>query len=107
MIRQFLKMLSQHQEKIEFSELFSLPELSQFIISADSQLRSRDAELLIKQKKLEESIEAYKNALRQNTADQEARENLQNAILELKKKNPPKKDDKKQQQKSKVDFRIK
>ena len=55
--------------------------------------------ILSAQKKLEESIEAYKNALRQNPADKEARENLQKALLELKKKNPPKKDDKKQQQK--------
>ena len=55
------------------------------------------------QKKLEESIDAYKNALRRNPADKEARENLQKALLELKKKNPPKKeekkDPKKQQQK--------
>lgn len=50
------------------------------------------------QKKLEESIEAYKNALRQNPNDKEARENLQKALLELKKKNPPKKDNKKKQQ---------
>ena len=57
----------------------------------------------MKQKKLEESIEAYKNALRLNPDDKEARENLQKALLELKKKNPPKKeekkDPKKQQQK--------
>lgn len=53
------------------------------------------------QKKLEESIEAYKNALRQDANDKEARENLQKALLELKKKNPPKKDDKKKQQQQK------
>jgi len=47
--------------------------------------------ILTGQKKLEESIEAYKNALRQNPDDTEARENLQKALLELKKKNPPKK----------------
>jgi Ca-activated chloride channel family protein len=47
--------------------------------------------ILSSQKKLEESIEAYKNALRQNPDDKEARENLQKALLELKKKNPPKK----------------
>lgn len=58
------------------------------------------------QKRLEESIEAYKNALRQNPNDKEARENLQKALLELKKRIPPpppkkdnkKKDDKKKQQ---------
>lgn len=57
--------------------------------------------ILSAQKKLEESIEAYKNALRQNPADKEARENLQKALIELKKKNPPKKDDKKKQQQQK------
>jgi Ca-activated chloride channel family protein len=54
--------------------------------------------ILSAEKKLEESIEAYKNALRQNPNDKEARENLQKALLELKKKTPPKKDDKKKQQ---------
>jgi len=61
--------------------------------------------MLSQQKKLEESIEAYKQALRLNPEDKEARENLQKALLELKKKNPPKKeekkDPKKQQQKKK------
>ena len=47
--------------------------------------------VLSAQEKLEESIEAYKNALRQEPNDKEARENLQKALLELKKKNPPKK----------------
>ncbi len=46
--------------------------------------------VLSQQKKLEESIDAYKNALRQKPDDKEARENLQKALLELKKKNPPK-----------------
>ena len=59
--------------------------------------------VLSQQKKLEESIEAYKNTLRINPDDKEARENLQKALLELKKKNPPKKkeeqDKKKKQQK--------
>ena len=54
--------------------------------------------ILSAQKKLEESIEAYKNALRQNPDDKEARENLQKALLELKKKTPQKKDDKKKPQ---------
>lgn len=55
--------------------------------------------ILSKEKKLEESIEAYKNALRQNPNDKQARENLQKALLELKKKDPPKKkeEDKKKQ----------
>ncbi|MBA2745444.1 MAG: tetratricopeptide repeat protein [Flavisolibacter sp.] len=38
-----------------------------------------------KQKKLEESIEAYKQALRMNPEDQQARENLQKALKEQKK----------------------
>jgi tetratricopeptide (TPR) repeat protein len=55
--------------------------------------------ILSQQKKLEESIEAYKNALRQDPADKEARENLQKALLELKKKDPPKKKDDQQKKK--------
>lgn len=48
---------------------------------------------------LEKSIEAYKNTLRINPDDTEARENLQKALLELKKSQPPpKKDDKKKKQ---------
>ena len=42
---------------------------------------------LTKQKKLEESIEAYKSALRIDPKDEDARINLQKALLELKKKN--------------------
>lgn len=53
--------------------------------------------VLTQQKKLEESIDAYKNALRLRPDDKEARENLQKALLELKKKNPPKKEEKKDQ----------
>ena len=57
--------------------------------------------MLSGQKRLEESIEAYKNSLRQNPDDKEARENLQKALLELKKKipPPPKKENKKNEQK--------
>jgi tetratricopeptide (TPR) repeat protein len=47
--------------------------------------------ILSDQKNLEESIDAYKNALRNNSADKEARENLQKALLELKKKKADKK----------------
>lgn len=71
----------------------------------DKELKSKayynKGAILSGQKKLEESIEAYKNALRQNPDDKEARENLQKALLELKKKDPPKKDDKKKQQQQK------
>ena len=52
-----------------------------------------------RQKKLEESIDAYKRALRGNPDDNDARENLQKALLELKKKNPPRQQDKNKQQK--------
>ena len=60
---------------------------------------------LSKQKKLEESIVAYKNALKLDPKDEDARVNLQKALLELKKKNEaaesksPKKQQQKQQQK--------
>lgn len=52
--------------------------------------------------KLPESIEAYKQALRLNPDDTQARENLQKALLELKAKQPPpekKKEEKKKQEK--------
>lgn len=59
--------------------------------------------ILSKQKKLEESIEAYKNALRKNPSDVQARENLQKALIEQKKNQPPpkKEDDKKKQEQKK------
>jgi len=56
---------------------------------------------LSKQNKLEESIEAYKMALKLDPADSNARVNLQKALLELKKKNPPPPPEKKEQQKKK------
>jgi tetratricopeptide (TPR) repeat protein len=49
--------------------------------------------VLSRQEKLEESIEAYKDALRLNPSDTSARENLQKAMFELKKKQPPPKKD--------------
>ena len=55
-----------------------------------------------KQKDLEKSIEAYKDALRNNPADKEARENLQKALLELKKQQQEKQSQQKQQQPSKI-----
>ena len=54
---------------------------------------------LSKQNKLEESIEAYKMAVRLDPADSNARVNLQKALLELKKKNPPPPPEKKEQKK--------
>ncbi len=58
------------------------------------------------QKKLEESIEAYKNALRQDPDDKQARENLQKALLELRKKTPKKENKKNQQQQKKPEPRM-
>ncbi len=40
---------------------------------------------MIRQKKIDESIDAWKNALRLNSADSDARENLVKALLEKKK----------------------
>jgi len=63
----------------------------------------------IKQNKLEESVDAWKNALKLDPTDQEARENLQKALRELKKKqqqqqqNKKNKDQKKDQQKQQQD----
>jgi tetratricopeptide (TPR) repeat protein len=50
---------------------------------------------LTQQKKLEESIEAYKQALRLNPTDTLARENLVRALRELKKKQQQEQDEKK------------
>jgi LPXTG-motif cell wall-anchored protein len=52
---------------------------------------------LIKQQKLQESIDAWKNALRIDPSDQDARENLQKALLELKKQQSQQKKDQKNQ----------
>lgn len=58
--------------------------------------------VLSKEKKLEESIEVYKQSLRLNPNDKLTRENLQKALIELKKKQQPEKNkenkNKKQQQ---------
>lgn len=68
--------------------------------------------ILSSQKNLEQSIEAYKKALRIDPTDNDARENLQKALLELKKKKQPEKkedkkkkkpDDQKEKQSSKMD----
>ena len=56
---------------------------------------------LTRQSKLEESIEAYKNALRLNPDDEDARVNLQKALLELQKKNESQQKEQKQEQKPK------
>jgi Ca-activated chloride channel homolog len=53
-----------------------------------------------KQKDLEGSIEDYKNALRHNPDDIQARENLQKALLELKKKQQQQQQDQRQNKSS-------
>jgi Ca-activated chloride channel family protein len=57
--------------------------------TAKSQAYYNKGVTLSRQKKLIESIDAYKNTLRINPTDQQARENLQKALNELKKQ-PPK-----------------
>lgn len=79
--------------------------------STDASLKAKafynKGAVLSKQQKLEESIAAYKDALRNNPADKAARENLQKALLELKKKNPPKKKQDDQQKKKKQEEKQK
>jgi Ca-activated chloride channel family protein len=52
-----------------------------------------------RQKNLEASIEAYKSALRLNPGDKQARENLQKALLELKKEQQNRQNQQQQQNK--------
>jgi len=64
---------------------------------------------LTKQKKLLESIEAYKNALKIDPTDEDTRFNLQKALLELKKQTQSqdqKQPQQKQQQKQKPDNKL-
>lgn len=86
-------------KKVEASEQFTAIARS----ATDKDIRAKSfynkGVILSQQKNLEESIEAYKNALRINPADKEARENLQKALLELKKKQPPKKENEQQKKK--------
>lgn len=95
--------LYRQEQKVEAVQLFA-------VLGREAQEKDLKAKafynkgvILSQQKNLEESIEAYKNALRNDPQDKEARENLQKALLELKKKPPPpkkeeKKDNKKQEQ---------
>jgi tetratricopeptide (TPR) repeat protein len=57
----------------------------------------------IRQKKLEESIDAWKNALRLNSADSDARENLVKALLEKKKQEQQQQQQNKKDQKKQKD----
>lgn len=86
-------------KKVEASEQFTA--IARSVTDKDIKAKSfyNKGVILSQQKNLEESIEAYKNALRINPADKEARENLQKALLELKKKQPPKKENEQQKKK--------
>lgn len=91
--------LYKQDKKVQAAEL--LAEVAKD--ATDKEVRSKafynKGVILSQQKNLEESIEAYKDALRNNPADREARENLQKALLELKKKNAEKKKDDQQKKK--------
>lgn len=95
--------LYKQDKKVEAAKIFS--EVANNI--TDKEIRSKafynKGVILSQQKNLEESIEAYKNALRNKSDDKEARENLQKALLELKKKNAEKKKENDQQKKKKED----
>src|SRR5688500_6442766 len=56
---------------------------------------------LSKQSKMEESIEAYKTAVKHDPTDNDDRINLQKALEELRKKNPPPPPEKKEEKKKK------
>jgi tetratricopeptide (TPR) repeat protein len=56
---------------------------------------------LSKQNKLQESIEAYKSAVKLDPSDEDARINLQKALLELEKTQPPKEQNKEDEKKKK------
>jgi Ca-activated chloride channel family protein len=58
---------------------------------------------MIRQKKLDESIDAWKNALRLNPADSEARDNLVKALIEKKKQDQQNQQNKKDEQNKKQD----
>ncbi len=88
--------------KVEAAQLFTGITSSTKETSLLSKAFYNKGVILSQQKNLEASIEAYKSALRNDANDKEARENLQKALLELKKKTPPppkkKEQDKKKQQ---------
>lgn len=83
--------LFRQDKKVDASILFT--EIS--TAATDAALKAKafynKGVILSDQQNLEESIEAYKNTLRIDPTDKEARENLQKALLELKKKKEQKK----------------
>ena len=56
---------------------------------------------MIRQQKLEESIQSWKEALKLNPTDKETRDNLEKALRELRKKQEEEKKQKKEQKKDK------
>jgi len=93
--------LYKQDKKVEAIQLFS----AMATTATEKELKSKTyynkGVILTQQKNLEESIEAYKNTLRNNPNDKEGRENLQKALLELKKKKEEKKKEDEQQKKKK------
>lgn len=91
--------LYQQDKKVEAVQLYAA--LSREAAEKDMKAKSfyNKGVILSGQKNLEESIEAYKNALRNDPNDKEARENLQKALLELRKKTPPPKNENKEKKK--------
>lgn len=91
--------LYKQDKTVEAAELFTAIARS----ATDKDIKAKSfynkGVILSRQKNLEESIEAYKNVLRINPEDKEARENLQKALLELKKKQPPQKENEQQKKK--------
>ncbi len=93
--------LYKQDKKVEASILFSELAADDKDVPMRSKAFYNKGVILSNQKNLEESIEAYKNALRNDPSDKEARENLQKALLELKKKNEEKKKEDQQPKKQK------
>lgn len=58
---------------------------------------------MVKQKKLQESIDAWKSALKLDASDSDARENLEKALMEMKKQQQQQKKDQQKDQKDKKD----
>ncbi|MBM3416401.1 MAG: tetratricopeptide repeat protein [Bacteroidetes bacterium] len=91
--------LYRQEQKVEAVQLFTAIAREASITNLRANAFYNKGVILSQQKNPEESIEAYKNALRSNPADKEARENLQKALLELKKKTPPQKQNEKKDEK--------
>jgi tetratricopeptide (TPR) repeat protein len=89
--------LYKQDKKVDAVQLFAEVAGTSTVKETRSKAFYNKGVILSDQNNLEESIEAYKNALRNNSGDKEARENLQKALLELKKKKAGKKKENDQQ----------